>query len=434
MRATAPVVPARRRFAAAVAFVGAVALGSTLFLTTPASATNYPSWDDVVAAKASTDATASKISDIQGLISGLAAEVDAAQAVADQAWAADQAAQNALAEGTRRSDELAAQSAEAATQSEASNKRAAALAAQFARSAGNDLTSHLMVSGSDSDDLLYQLGTMSKLSETSQDVFAKAEQDANTADLLSQQAAVAKSSLESLATAAAASLQSAIDAQKVVQSALIEQQNHEAELTVQLAALQQNSITTEAQYNAGVEAERQRQLAEEKARADAAAAAAAAAEAAEEASGGSGGSDSGSSDSGSGSGSSGGGGGGGGINVSPPAQTYSGEAVVAYAEQFVGVVPYGWGADPSDSFGCDGLTQYVYGQFGISLPRLVSAQARMGVQVSPQNAQAGDLVVWPGAHIGIYDGQGGVIHSPDWGRYVTHATNLWGSYYFVRLV
>ncbi|WP_440711035.1 C40 family peptidase [Herbiconiux sp. YIM B11900] len=431
-------MPARKRFAAAVALVGAVALGSTLFLTSPASATNYPSWDDVIAAKASTDATAAKIDDIQGLISGLAAEVDAAQAVADQAWAADQAAQNALAEGTRKSDELAAQATEAAAQSEASNKRAAALAAQFARSAGNDLTSHLMVSGSDSDDLLYQLGTMSKLSETSQDVFAKAEQDANTSDLLSQQAAIAKNGLESLAAAAAASLQSAVDAQKVVQSALIEQQNHEAELTVQLAALTQNSITTEAQYNAGVEAERQRKLAEEKARADAEAAAAAAAAAAEEASGGSGGSDSGSSgsgsgsDSGSGSGSSGGGGGG--INVSPPAQSYSGEAVVAYAEQFVGVVPYGWGADPNDSFGCDGLTQYVYGQFGISLPRLVSAQARMGVQVSPQNAQAGDLVVWPGAHIGIYDGNGGVIHSPDWGRYVTHATNLWGSYYFVRLV
>jgi cell wall-associated NlpC family hydrolase len=120
--------------------------------------------------------------------------------------------------------------------------------------------------------------------------------------------------------------------------------------------------------------------------------------------------------------------------VAPPAQSYSGDAVVAYAEQFVGVVPYGYGANPNDSFGCDGLTQYVFGQFGISLPRLVSRQAAMGVRVSPQNAQAGDLVVWPGAHIGIYDGSGGVIHSPDWGRYVTHARGLWGSYYFVRLV
>jgi cell wall-associated NlpC family hydrolase len=116
-----------------------------------------------------------------------------------------------------------------------------------------------------------------------------------------------------------------------------------------------------------------------------------------------------------------------------PQGGYSGEAVVAYAEQFVGVVPYGWGADPNDSFGCDGLTQYVYGQFGISLPRGVDHQAALATQISQSEAVAGDLVVWPGEHIGIYDGAGGVIHSPDFGRYVEHAHSLWGSPVFYRL-
>ena len=106
---------------------------------------------------------------------------------------------------------------------------------------------------------------------------------------------------------------------------------------------------------------------------------------------------------------------------------------MAFAEQFVGVVPYGWGADPSDSFGCDGLTQYVYKHFGRNLPRYVPTQAAQGIRISSSDARAGDAVVWSG-HIGIYDGHGGVIHSPDWGRYVTHATSLWGSYYFVRFL
>jgi cell wall-associated NlpC family hydrolase len=119
--------------------------------------------------------------------------------------------------------------------------------------------------------------------------------------------------------------------------------------------------------------------------------------------------------------------------VNPPSGSYSGQAVVEFAQQFVGVVPYGAGANPNDSFGCDGLTQYVFGQFGIYLPRIVGNQAAMGIRIAPEDAQAGDLVVWPMYHIGIYDGAGGVIDSPDWGRYVEHRA-LWGSHYFVRIV
>lgn len=420
---------APRRLAGPCALISAGVLAATLLVASPAVATDYPSWDDVVAAQDNESAKATQIAEIEGLIAGLQAQVEAAQAVADTAWQADQSAQNALAAGQRKADGLAAQAAEARTAAETSSKRAASLAAQFARSAGNDLTSQLMVSGDDSDDLLYQLGAMSKLSETSKTVFDQAEQDANTADSLSKQAVVAKQRLEGLAAAAAASLQSARDAQAAVQGALLEQEAHEAELTVQLNALKQNTALTTEQFNEGVRVERERRIAEEQAAAEAAAEAERQRQAADDA------------------GNSGGGGGGGGgsapapapappapVNVAPPSQSYSGQAVVDYAEQFVGVVPYGYGAHPSDSFGCDGLTQYVYGQFGIQLPRLVSRQAAMGVRVSAQDAAPGDLVVWPGSHIGIYDGRGGVIHSPDWGRYVTHANGLWGSYYFVRLV
>ncbi|MFB2596938.1 C40 family peptidase [Herbiconiux sp. P17] len=121
------------------------------------------------------------------------------------------------------------------------------------------------------------------------------------------------------------------------------------------------------------------------------------------------------------------------FTVNPPSGSYSGAAIVAFAEQFVGVVPYGSGASPDTSFGCDGLTQYVFGAFGIYLPRTVSNQAAMGIPIAPEDAQAGDLMVYPIGHIGIYAGDGTMIDSPDWGRYVEHRP-VWGSYYFVRIV
>ncbi len=121
------------------------------------------------------------------------------------------------------------------------------------------------------------------------------------------------------------------------------------------------------------------------------------------------------------------------FTVNPPSGSYSGAALVAFAEQFVGVVPYGSGASPDTSFGCDGLTQYVFGAFGIYLPRTVSNQAAMGIPIAPEDAQAGDLMIYPIGHVGIYAGDGTMIDSPDWGRFVEHRP-VWGSYYFVRIV
>ncbi|TXN32402.1 C40 family peptidase [Lacisediminihabitans profunda] len=119
--------------------------------------------------------------------------------------------------------------------------------------------------------------------------------------------------------------------------------------------------------------------------------------------------------------------------VAPPNQAYSGAALIHYAAQFVGLVPYGSGNSPTTSFSCDGYTQYVFAGFGISLPRGADHQARLGVRVDQASAVAGDLVYWPGQHIGIYDGAGGMYNSPVWGRYVEHASKLWGSPLFIRL-
>ena len=104
----------------------------------------------------------------------------------------------------------------------------------------------------------------------------------------------------------------------------------------------------------------------------------------------------------------------------------------SFAEQYVGIVRYSSGASPAAGFGCDGLTQWVFAAFGVPLPRGVDRQAALGVQVPPASAQAGDLVVYPGEHVGIYDGAGGIIDLPDWGRNVSHR-KVWGNPVYVRI-
>lgn len=116
-----------------------------------------------------------------------------------------------------------------------------------------------------------------------------------------------------------------------------------------------------------------------------------------------------------------------------PAQLVPVNSIIEAAQQWVGKVPYGSGNNPADSFSCDGYTQYVYAQNGISLPRGVGAQYAMGTEIPKSEAKAGDLLVWKGQHVGIYDGNGGMYDSPLPGRMVQHRADMWGSPVYVRI-
>ncbi|KAB1660375.1 hypothetical protein F8O01_03370 [Pseudoclavibacter chungangensis] len=75
---------------------------------------------------------------------------------------------------------------------------------------------------------------------------------------------------------------------------------------------------------------------------------------------------------------------------------------------------------------CDRFVREVFAANGISVGVGVSAIAAQGYQVSASEARAGDLVVWPGEHIGIYDGAGGVYDNPGDGRPNAHRA-IWSS-------
>ncbi|MCT2593317.1 NlpC/P60 family protein [Streptomyces sp. N2-109] len=88
-------------------------------------------------------------------------------------------------------------------------------------------------------------------------------------------------------------------------------------------------------------------------------------------------------------------------------------AALAAAKGKVGA-PYVWSATGPNSFDCSGLTSWAYGQAGVSLPRTSQAQASSGTQVSRSALQPGDLVLFYGDlhHIGLYAGNGQVLHAP----------------------
>ena len=106
--------------------------------------------------------------------------------------------------------------------------------------------------------------------------------------------------------------------------------------------------------------------------------------------------------------------------------------IIAYAKQFIGV-PYVWGGSSPKGFDCSGLTSYVYrNAAGIKLPRRAVHQRGVGKFVSTSQAQPGDMVNYS-SHVGIYLGNGYMIHAPKPGDRVKIA-RVYGNPVYVRVL
>jgi cell wall-associated NlpC family hydrolase len=75
--------------------------------------------------------------------------------------------------------------------------------------------------------------------------------------------------------------------------------------------------------------------------------------------------------------------------------------------------PYVWGASGPNAYDCSGLTMYSYAAAGVALPHSSSAQSGMGIPVSRDQLQPGDLVFFysPVSHVGMYIGNGQMVHA-----------------------
>lgn len=121
----------------------------------------------------------------------------------------------------------------------------------------------------------------------------------------------------------------------------------------------------------------------------------------------------------------------------PEVTTTGGQAAVEVAKQFLGV-PYVYGGTSPRGFDCSGLMQYVYAQLGYSINRVAADQMKNGIAVSREQLMPGDLVGFyssPGGgyvgHIGMYVGDGMMIHAPHTGDVVKY-TSIDSAYYSSR--
>ena len=108
------------------------------------------------------------------------------------------------------------------------------------------------------------------------------------------------------------------------------------------------------------------------------------------------------------------------------------QSILDLAESFLGT-PYVWGGTTPKGFDCSGFVQYVYGKNGYSLTRTTYTQwDHDGVDVLRDDLVAGDLVYFGAAdapsHVGIYVGNGMMIHSPRTGDVIKYTTIESGYY------
>ncbi|MFE3327729.1 NlpC/P60 family protein [Streptomyces sp. NPDC059176] len=89
------------------------------------------------------------------------------------------------------------------------------------------------------------------------------------------------------------------------------------------------------------------------------------------------------------------------------------EKVLSFARAQIGK-PYVWGATGPSSYDCSGLTQAAWRAAGVDLPRTTWDQVKVGQRVATEQLLPGDLVFFYNdiSHVGIYIGDGKMIHAP----------------------
>lgn len=107
-----------------------------------------------------------------------------------------------------------------------------------------------------------------------------------------------------------------------------------------------------------------------------------------------------------------GGGSDGGGSTGTPSSTKAAQAI-AFARAQIGK-PYVWGATGPSSYDCSGLTQAAWKAAGVTMPRTTWDQVKIGTRVSTKDLQPGDLVFFFDdiSHVGMYIGDGKMIHAP----------------------
>lgn len=383
--------------------IGAIALvfATTLTVgvaTQPAWAVDYPSWEDVQAAKTSEAAKKAEIAKIEALINGLETEAaNAAKAALEAAEIYNQAL-DALEAAEKAADAVGERADEATATADESSTRAASLLAQLARTTRSDLTLQLLFSDAGSaDDLLYRISAMNKLSATASELYERAAFDRNLAESLSEQAGAARDARARLAEEAETAL---AEAQKASDEAALRAERQEeiaAQLYAQLASLTGTSAATQRAYLEGVAWEKAQEAIKNPPPPPPL------------------------------------------INPPPPPpSTGAVSGAIAFAQAQVGD-PYLLNGSGPDAWDCSGLTKASYASVGVyigthSATNQFATMQSAGRLVPFNDVVAGDLLFYSSGgstsatkyHVTLYIGNGRMIEAPYPGRNVRVAPVRYG--------
>ena len=387
---------ASRRFrgaaAVAVALVVALAPGVAAHA---APMPDYPSWDEVEAAKADEAASAAAVAQIEAALAALETEAAELGKVALVLAEESDLAQQELEAATERVENLETRSAEARDQADGSARRAAQILTQLTRTGGGDPTLALLFgSAEDTDEVLSMLASMSRLSETSRALLEQAVFDRNSADSLAAEAELAEEKRGELAEVAAEALAEAEAAVEEAQARVEETRADSERMYAQLASLKNTSADLEQAYQEGLAWEREQAAdptppvppAEEPA---------------------------------------------------PPASDKVSGAI-SYARAQLGE-PYVWGGAGPSGWDCSGLTMMAYSSVGVSIGGHGSTSQynylkSAGKLVNIADLRAGDLLFYSDGgsttgtkyHVALYVGNGKMIEAPYPGQVVREVSIRYG--------
>jgi peptidoglycan DL-endopeptidase CwlO len=213
---------------------------------------DYPSWQDVQAAKHDEAAKKTEIAKISAIISGLETEAAAFAKVALEKGEEYNQALEARDTAKVKADSLSERAVAAKRVAKDSGARAGELVAQLSRLGGNDMVVRLLVSESDPADLLYKIGAMDKLTQQAGRIYDQAQLDLNLASTLSREAAAAGKTYETLADNAKLALDAAQLASRDAEVRAADQKAVAATLYAQLGSLKGTTAATEQAYADGL--------------------------------------------------------------------------------------------------------------------------------------------------------------------------------------
>jgi len=431
-----------RRLLSAVAFSAASALAASVAAVSGGAAfatPDYPTWNDVEKAKQNESTKQAEIATLGALLEGLASQAATAVTTAQKAAEAYRITQDALDAATKREASLRDRAQAAEARAATSKMRAGLLVAHLAKSGANGLSLNLFLNGNSANDLLSQLGTASKLSEQSEQIYAEAVQDQNEAESLGEQAASATTERVRLTQESKTTFEAAAASSAAAEAAYDTQQRKSNELFEQLALLKDTTAEAERSFQAGQDAAAAAAAFAQAQASAAAIARAAAAQATRD-------------DAAAGSNPAPGAGSAGVVTPAlpvrpatpatpvtpaapaapvtpatpnvPPAPAPNGgvvDAALAFARSQIGDRYVFGGAGP-DAWDCSGLTRASYSSAGVyigshSATNQYNTMSQQGKLVSFAQVQVGDLVFWgsPGNyyHVAIYVGNGQVLEAPN---------------------